>query len=127
MVVVGAATKKGMSWWWADTAWLKVPILLAADGRRGRRVWGGRRPVGGAKVRLVQGLRSSGNPVQVSPAPGLAPILLADPPAAHPPVSPLAAMRSAPTTTASTLPSAINAAAAESQIRVAGRPSCTNS
>lgn len=47
--------------------------------------------------------------------------------AARPPVSPLAAMRSAPTTTASTLPAAMRAAAAESQIRVEGRPSCTSS
>lgn len=33
MVVVGAATKKGMSWWCAATAWQNVPILLAAAGR----------------------------------------------------------------------------------------------
>lgn len=32
IVVVGAATKKGMSWWCAATAWQKVPILLAAAG-----------------------------------------------------------------------------------------------
>ena len=42
-------------------------------------------------------------------------------------VSPLAAMRSAPTTTASTFPAAMSAAAALSAIRVAGRPSCTSS
>ena len=47
--------------------------------------------------------------------------------ARNPPVSPFAAMRSAPTTTASTLPCAIRAAAAESQMRVEGRPSCTSS
>ena len=36
MVVVGAATKKGTSWWCAATAWQKVPILLAA--REGQHV-----------------------------------------------------------------------------------------
>ncbi len=30
-VVVGAATKNGMSWWCAATAWQYVPILLAAQ------------------------------------------------------------------------------------------------
>jgi len=42
-------------------------------------------------------------------------------------VSPLAATLSAPTTMASTLPCAIRAAAAESQMRVAGKPSCISS
>jgi hypothetical protein len=70
-VVVGAATKKGMSWKAAATASEKVPTLLAA--------------------------------------------------------SPLAATRSAPTTTASTRPDAISAAAAESHSRVAGSPSWASS
>ena len=47
------------------------------------------------------------------------PILLA--------VSPFAAILSAPTTTASTLPCAISAAAAESTTSVAGRPAWTSS